>query len=141
MMPYGLYVARGFISPFLAQENGFSQADLALLLESLMNMFEHARSASKGMMSTRRLVVFKHVGTDSSPQQRAQEAMLGRAPSHHLLDLGRVVSISLNDETRAPRQYSDYKVTVDSKRLPTGIKLLDLDAWDTGVTHQPWWDI
>jgi CRISPR-associated protein Csd2 len=140
LTPYGLYVARGFISAFDAQATGFSEADLNLLLEALMNMFEHARSASKGVMTTRRLVVFKHIGTDSSPSQRVQEAMLGRAHAHRLLDPGRVVSIGLKDSTRVPRSYSDYVVTVDPNQLPLGVKLLDLETWDSSVSTQVWWD-
>jgi CRISPR-associated protein Csd2 len=140
IIPYGLYVARGFISAFDAQVTGFSNADLALLIEALMNMFEHARSASKGVMSSRRLIVFKHVGTDSTPHQRKNEAMFGRAHAHQLLDAGNVVSIRLHDETRAPRQYSDYAVSVDSQKLPVGVNLLDLEKWDSSTSQDAWWN-
>ncbi len=140
LIPYGLYVARGFISAFDAQVTGFSLDDLKLLLEAMMNMFEHARSASKGVMSTHRLIVFKHIGTDSDPRQRAQEAMLGRAHAHHLLGPGKIVSIGLKDETRAPRQFSDYVVTVDPSQLPKGVRMLNLESWNFSVVSDPWWD-
>jgi CRISPR-associated protein Csd2 len=140
LLPYGLYVARGFISAFDAQVTGFSKADLLLLLEALMNMFDHSRSSSKGFMSTRRLIVFKHIGTDSNPRQRAEEAILGRTPAHRLLDLGKVVSIELKDKTRVPRQFSDYSLTVELSKVPKGIALLDLEMWDSDEIPASWWE-
>ena len=139
LIPYGLYVARGFISAFDAQVTGFSQADLSLLLESLLNMFDHAHSASKGFMSSRRLIVFKHIGTDSTAKQRAVEAMLGRAPAHRLLDLGSVVSVKLKDKTQMPRQFSDYILTVDLSKVLKGINVLDLEMWDSDKMSTTWW--
>jgi CRISPR-associated protein Csd2 len=130
LSPYGLYVARGFISAFDAQVTGFSEPDFRLLLESLLNMFDHAHSSSKGRLSTRRLIVFKHVGQHGNPAQRAQEAMLGCAPAHRLVDLGQVVEIVLKDKTRVPRRFSDYQVTVDATKVPASVKLIDLEVWD-----------
>jgi CRISPR-associated protein Csd2 len=138
-MPYGLYIARGFISAFDAQATGFSETDLELVLEALINMFEHNRSASKGMMSTRRLIVFKHIGTDSVPKQRAREAMLGRVPAHRLLDLGQIVSVTLKDETSAPRQFADYTITVDKDRLPKGVAMLNEEYWHSENLEHLWW--
>ena len=139
LIPYGLYVAKGFISAFDAQVTGFSKEDLRLLLEALVNLFEHNRSASKGVMATRRLIVFKHVGTDSVPHQRQREAMLGRAPAQHLLDLGRIVDVRLLDQTRAPRQFSDYLISVDGDRVPRGISMLDVSLLEGELLNHPWW--
>jgi CRISPR-associated protein Csd2 len=136
---YGLYAARGFISAHLAQGTGFSEADLKVLLESLLNMYEHDRSASKGQMSTRKLVVFKHVGTDPhNAEQNKRQAMLGCAPAHRLLDMGQVVSIGLRDENRPPRHFSDYLVVVDAHKLPKGVQLLELDSWDEASFEKNW---
>ena len=78
LIPYGLFMGKGFISANLAEGTGFSDADLQLLWEALLNMYEHDRSASKGVMSVQEPVfVFKHVGTDSDPNQRVRQAKLG----------------------------------------------------------------
>ncbi len=52
-VPYGLYVAHGFVSSHLAAQTGFSEEDLQLFWDALVNMFEHDRSAARGEMSTR----------------------------------------------------------------------------------------
>lgn len=128
---YGLYLAKGFISAHLAQSTGFSEADLKLLMEALLNMYEHDRSASKGMMSTRRLYLFQHVGTDPhNTQQNQRQAMLGCAPAHRLLDLGQVVSVRRLDESRPPRRFADYEVKADPAKLPKGVRMLELSEWD-----------
>ena len=123
LIPYGLYVAKGFISANLAKGTGFSDADLENLWEALLNMYDHDRSASKGMMSCRGLYVFKHVGTDSDPNQRVKQAMLGCAPAHKLLDQGAIVEIKKMAEN-SPRRFSDYEVRVHRDRLPSGVELL-----------------
>ena len=78
LIPYGLYVGKGFISANLGDKanNGteFTDNDLALLWESLANMYDHDRSSSKGYMSRRGLYVFKHVGTDSNEEQRQRQS-------------------------------------------------------------------
>ncbi|MBF6593302.1 MAG: type I-C CRISPR-associated protein Cas7/Csd2 [Thermaceae bacterium] len=136
---YGLYVARGFISAHLAQGTGFSEDDLKVLLESLLNMYEHDRSASKGLMSTRKLIVFKHVGTDpNNTEQNGRQAMLGCAPAHRLLDLGQVVSIHLSDQSKPPRHFSDYEVVAEASKLPRGVQMLELDYWDEGKLETGW---
>ena len=124
LIPYGLYVAKGFVSANLAAETKFSEDDLSLLWEALQNMYDHDRSASKGMMSCRGLYVFKHVGTDSDPKQRERQAMLGCAPAHKLLDAENIISISKQVET--PRRFSDYRVTVNESAVPAGVELLQL---------------
>lgn len=138
LIPYGLFAAKGFVSAHLAKGTGFSEADLKLLLEALLNMYEHDRSASKGQMSSRRLFVFRHVGTDSDNGQRERQAMLGCAPAHRLLDLGQIVSVQLKDESKPARKFSDYDITPDLSRLPAGIELLDLDMWDEGKFQSGW---
>jgi CRISPR-associated protein Csd2 len=102
-VPYGLYVTRGSVSPYLARQTGFSTVDLELLWEAIQNMYEHSRSASRGFMAVRKLIVFKH----ASP--------LGNAPASALFDR---VQIKRRDPTKPPRDYSDYSVTLDGKELP-----------------------
>ncbi len=136
LIPYGLYAAKGFISANLAQDTGFSDDDLALFWEALANMYDHDRSASKGFMSCRGLYVFKHVGTDSNPEQRKRQAMLGCAPAHKLLDIGRtpeegkVIEIWLKKQlkTESPRRFDDYEVNAHADRLPAGVELWTWDA-------------
>lgn len=111
LIPYGLYVAHGFISPHLARDTGFSSADLDLLWDALKMMFEHDRSASRGEMATRKLVVFEH------------ESALGNAPAHTLFDR---VKVGRNDETKPPRAFSDYTVEVDAEGLPSGVTVHEL---------------
>jgi CRISPR-associated protein Csd2 len=124
LIPYGLYLGRGFISAHLAQETGFSEDDLALLWEALLNMYEHDRSSSKGLMTVHRpLFVFQHEGTDSDPAQRQRQAMLGCAPAHELFDL---IEIEKRDGIEVPRRFADYAVTVHRDRVPTGVKLLEV---------------
>lgn len=123
LIPYGLYVAKGFISANLAKGTGFSDDDLKNIWEALLNMYDHDRSASKGMMSCRGLYVFKHVGTDTDPNQRIKQAMLGCAPAHKLLDRDAIVEIS-KTSAGAPRCFTDYKVVVHRDRLPAGVELM-----------------
>ncbi len=95
---YGLYRGHGFISASLAEKTGFSDADLELLFEALQGMFEHDRSAARGLMSTRRLIVFEH------------ESKLGNAPAHALFDR---VKVTPAHDGRPARAFSDYRVTLD----------------------------
>ncbi|GMA15574.1 type I-C CRISPR-associated protein Cas7/Csd2 (plasmid) [Deinococcus metallilatus] len=137
-VPYGLFAAKGFVSAHLAEGTGFSEADLKLLLEALLNMYDHDRSASKGLMSSRRLFVFRHVGTDSDTAQRSRQAKLGCAPAHKLLDLNEIVTVKLKDEGKPARRFRDYDVHVDRTKLPAGVELLDLDGWDTAQFENGW---
>jgi CRISPR-associated protein Csd2 len=133
LIPYGLYVSKGFVSANLAKGTGFTDDDLKNLWEALLNMYDHDRSASKGMMSCRGLYVFKHVGTDSDQNQRVKQAMLGCAPAHKLLDFSTdrrementIVEIKRRKTTTgSPRSFSDYEVTVHKDRLPKGVELI-----------------
>ena len=126
LIPYGLYVGKGFVSANLAEGVGFTEADLSLLWEALANMYEHDHSASKGFMSTRALYIFKHVGTDSDPEQCLRQAKLGCAPAQVLLDLGKVVDIQ--KAVPAPRGFKDYNVVVDVDKIPRGVELW---MWNT----------
>ncbi|BCW98134.1 MAG: type I-C CRISPR-associated protein Cas7/Csd2 [Armatimonadota bacterium] len=133
LIPYGLYCANGFISAHLAEGTGFTEEDLQLLWEALLNMYDHDRSASKGTMSARKLVVFRHVGTDSDPAQRERQAKLGCAPAHRLLDLGgaeddgkAIVRVWQKDPTRPPRKFSDFAVEIHKERVPAGVEVLEM---------------
>ena len=123
IIPYGLYGCRGFISAHLAEKTGFSEDDLELLWEALKNMYEHDRSASKGLMTVQKLFAFKHVGTDSDNGQRARQAILGCAPAHALFDL---VKVQKKPEVASPRSFGNYTVVVDRESLPPGVELLEL---------------
>lgn len=125
LIPYGLYLGKGFVSAHLAEGTGFSEDDLKLFWEALVNMYEHDRSASKGMMSVREVFVFKHVGTDSDSKQRGQQAKLGCAPAHRLFDL---VKVQKKPGVEAPRKYEDYEVTFDERGLPKGVSARTLVA-------------
>lgn len=127
LIPYGLFMAKGFISAHLAAYEtgtGFSDSDLCLLWEAILNMYEHDRSASKGVMTVHRpLYVFKHEGTDSDLAQRKRQAILGCAPAHLLFSL---IDVKKRTGVEAPRAFSDYVVTVHRDRVPSGVKLLEI---------------
>ena len=107
IVPYGLYRAEGYVSANLARKTtGFSEADLELLWEAILNMFEHDHSAARGKMAVRELVIFKH------------DSELGNAPAYKLFDL---VKAEKKPGVTAPRAYSDYDVTVDEEHLPAGV--------------------
>jgi len=136
LIPYGLYLAKGFISAHLAQGTGFSEDDLALFWEALLKMYEHDRSASKGHMSVREpIFVFKHVGTDTDQTQRARQAMLGCAPAHKLFDL---VEVKLGPGLDAPRSFSDYQVVFHQDRLPAGVQAGFVVSGDGGGAEVHW---
>jgi CRISPR-associated protein Csd2 len=110
IIPYGLYRAHGFISAKLAERTGFSEDDLALLWRALGNMFEHDRSAARGEMTARSLIVFKH------------EHPMGNAPAHKLFDLVKVERVEGEADTPA-RSFGDYRVTVDAESVPLGVSV------------------
>lgn len=128
LVPYGLYVGKGFVSAHLADPSrggtGFTEEDLDLLWEALLNMFEHDRSASKGVMTMRRLFIFKHVGTDSNAEQRKRQAMLGCAPAQNLVELGSVVTIGRRSGIDYTRRFRDYDIDVDYNKVPAGVELI-----------------
>jgi CRISPR-associated protein Csd2 len=109
IVPYGLYRAEGFVSANLARKvTGFSETDLALLWEALINMFEHDHSAARGKMAVRELIVFKH------------DSEIGNAPSHKLFDL---IDVKLKDENKPPRAFTDYSVNIHEENLPQGVQI------------------
>lgn len=121
IIPFGLYEIRGFISANLAAETGFDDNDLNILFESILNMYEHDRSASKGEMEVvSPLILFKHVGTDTDAAQRARQAKLGCAPAHKLFDL---VQVARKAEVKYPRSYRDYTATVALDKVPAGVEV------------------
>jgi CRISPR-associated protein Csd2 len=111
IVPYGLYVGHGFISPHLAADTGFTADDLTLLWQALQMMFEHDRSAARGEMATRKLVVFEH------------ESALGNAPAHRLFER---IKVTRNDPGSPARSYSDYMVSLDQENLPPGITVHEM---------------
>jgi CRISPR-associated protein Csd2 len=102
-IPYGLYRAFGFVSAPLANQTGFSEDDLALFWEALQSMFEHDRSAARGLMSAQRLIIFEH----SSP--------MGNKPAQELFD--RVKVERKDNESKPARNFSDYTISLDGKAL------------------------
>lgn len=102
-VPYGLYRTHGFVSAPLAKQTGFSQEDLDLFWEALQNMFENDRSAARGLMGARRLVIFEHA------------SLMGNASAQDLFD--RVKAERATDAAKAAREFSDYRVTLDGKEL------------------------
>lgn len=111
-VPYGLYVAHGFISANFAAQTGFSEEDLTTLWTALENMFEHDRSAARGLMSARKLVIFKH------------DSNLGNAPAHKLFSM---VKIQKKNENEPARSYEDYQVSVDKSSKPEGVEIIEKD--------------
>ena len=110
IVPYGLYLAKGFISASLAEKTGFGEKDLVLLWDALINMFEHDRSAARGVMSSRKLFVFKH------------DNKIGNAPAHQLFDL---IQIKRNNRSQGPaRAFTDYNVTIGE--TPAGVELKEM---------------
>jgi CRISPR-associated protein Csd2 len=114
IVPYGLYRAHGYVSANLAGDatkgTGFSQEDLDLLFEALINMFDHDRSAARGEMSARKLIVFEHAST------------LGNAPAQTLFPR---VAVALRPEVKVPRDFSDYVVAIDRNDLPAGVTIVE----------------
>jgi CRISPR-associated protein Csd2 len=109
IVPYGLYRCEGYVSANLARKTtGFSEEDLSLLWEAILNLFEHDHSAARGKMAVRELIVFRH------------DSELGCAPAYKLFDLVQIQRKDPN-ETAPARSYQDYVVTVDSDALPAGV--------------------
>lgn len=112
-VPYGLYMAKGTINPYLAEQTGFRDEDLALLKEALVHMFDFDASAARpaGSMAVRKLIFFKH------------DSKLGNAPAHKLYDL---VQVSLKSGVEYPRSIGDYDIAINSDQVPEGITIEDV---------------
>lgn len=109
IVPYAMYRAEGFVSANLARKSTrFSEEDLELLWEAILNMFEHDHSAARGKMAVRELIIFRH------------ESELGNAPAHKLFDL---VEVERIDKEKPARSHKDYKVTVN-ENVPDNVKLI-----------------
>lgn len=107
-IPYGLYMAHGFVSSFLAGQTGFGEDDLELLWQALAQMFEHDRSAARGEMATRGLYIFRH------------DSELGNAPAYSLFER---IRPELKEGVIAPRSFEDYQIKIDETNLPSGVIL------------------
>jgi CRISPR-associated protein Csd2 len=114
IVPYGLYRAEGYVSAKLANDGakgtGFSEADLELLWDALINLFEHDHSAARGKMATCKLIVFKH------------DSELGNAPSYLLFDR---VKVKRKPGVDVPRRFADYDVSIDTDKKPEGISIIE----------------
>ena len=107
IVPYGLYRVEGFVSANLARKTtGFSEEDLALLWDAILNMFENDHSAARGMMAVRKLIIFRH------------EKELGNAPAWKLFER---VRVARKADVTVPRSFADYEWTVDDANLPDGV--------------------
>lgn len=107
IVPYALYRCEGYISANLARKTtGFSEEDLELLWQAILNMFELDHSAARGKMSVRELIVFRH------------DSELGNAPAYKLFDL---VKAQRNGDVVTPRAFTDYQLSVDEENLPSGV--------------------
>ena len=105
-LPYGLYRCHGFINPFLARQTGFREEDLVLFWKALENAFEFDRSAARGQMAARALIVFEH------------DSPLGNGHAHQLQNR---VKVTTNKTDQPIRRFEDYDIEVDEKELPNGI--------------------
>lgn len=125
MIQYGLFKGTAFVSAFRAAETGMTEADLELLLEALENMFEHNRTSSKGTMTCRGIVDFKHVGTGPKSPDRDRQAKKGCAHAHKLFDL---VKVAKQEGVESPRDWQDYQVTFESSKVPDGVEFRIIGA-------------
>lgn len=123
IVPYGLYRVHGFINPKLAEKTGFSEDDLQILWKAFQDMLDMDRSAARGEMTAHRLIAFRH------------DSALGNAQAHKLFDRVKVHRrsgdelIPVGDERThnipSARSFHDYEITMDSKPLPEGIKVIE----------------
>jgi len=110
IVPYGLYRVEGYISANLARKvTGFSEEDLELLWEAIINMFEHDHSAARGKMAVRELIVFKH------------SKELGDCPAYKLFE---AVEVKKKDEVIYPRKYKDYEVAIHEDQIPETVEVI-----------------
>lgn len=125
IVPYALYSAKCYISPAFAEKTGFTNQDLDLLFEALLNMFEHDRSASRGEMIVRGIYDFEHIGTQdpNNKEQNRREARLGCSHAHKLFE---GIQVTLKEGKEFPETFNDYNVVCnwnDDNKLPNGVQL------------------
>ena len=112
IIPYALYRCEGFISANLAQKTtGFTEEDLKVFWEAVINMFELDRSATRGKMSLRKLIVFKHT------------SQFGNAPAYKLFDR---VKVRRKDAEKIARNYDDYEILIENETLPGNVELIEM---------------
>lgn len=109
-VPYALYRTHGFISSHLAKDTGFSEEDLNLFWQALEKMFDFDRSAARGLMAARRLIIFKH------------SSALGNAPAHELIER---VCITQRDCSSPARRFEDFEIVINQDKLPEGIEIIN----------------
>jgi CRISPR-associated protein Csd2 len=110
IVPYGLYRLEGYVSAPLAAKTGFTEEDLEIFWDALLNMFEHDHSAARGKMSSRKLVIFEH------------DTAHGNAPAYKLFDLVRVTPTAERTASGKPaRSFQDYNISVDQSAVPSGV--------------------
>ena len=111
IIPYALYRVDGYISANLARKvTGFSEADLQLFWQAVINMFEHDHSAARGKMAVRKLIIFKH------------SKELGDCPAYKLFD---AVEVKKQDEAAYPRKYQDYEITIHRDQIPESVEVIE----------------
>lgn len=108
-IPYGLYRAEGYVSALLAHKTNFTEEDLEILWNAIVNMFEIDHSAARGKLCMRKLIIFKHA------------TVLGNAPSHVLFDK---MLVTKKAEVEVPRRFSDYTVTIEE--MPEGVEMIEM---------------
>lgn len=114
IVPYGLYRAEGYVSAPLASKTGFTEEDLELFWEALLNMFEHDHSAARGKMSSRKLVIFKH------------DTAIGNCQAHKLFDLVKVKRCDREESVDKPaRSFSDYQINIKHDEKPVGVTIFE----------------
>ena len=112
IVPYGLYRVEGYVSANLARKiTGFTEEDLELLWEAIMNMFENDRSAARGKMAVRELIVFKH------------SKELGDCPAYKLFD---AVEVKKKETVEYPRKYQDYIVHIHREMIPESVEVKEM---------------
>ena len=121
IVPYGLYRVEGYISANLARKvTGFSEEDLDLLWEAIINMFENDHSAARGKMAVRELIVFKH------------SKELGDCPAYKLFD---AVEVRKKEEIEYPRKYQDYTVQIHEEMIPDSVEMKRMSCWHIKKTN------
>ena len=110
-VPYGLYRENGFVNPFFADQTGFGEKDLELFWQALKQMFDLDRSATRGLMSSQKLIVFKHA------------SKLGNAPANVLFD---AVKVAKKEGVVYSRSFADYVISVDKAMIPEGVEVIEL---------------
>ena len=110
IVPYGLYRVEGYISANLARKvTGFSEEDLELLWEAIINMFEHDHSAARGKMAVRELIVLKH------------SKELGDCPAYKLFE---AVEVQRKEDVIYPRKYQDYEIIIHEEQIPETVEMI-----------------